>query len=393
MDIDPANPGFRVVDVTNPLQPTVVGKWGAFNAGLSPGTWFGQGHMPATFAHSPRASEDGMTAYVSYWDLGTVTLDISDPTAPTFVSHTIFPADAEGNAASAVPYSVGGRDFLLQDDEDWNSRGATASVVVGGTEIGIAHEHEFTPPLGLEPQGQIAGRVTRPARQGCEERDYKGLRTQGRIAVVKTFLTAFGPPVPKPACGQNRQERVAARLGAALVLHDWISPDSTPQWWDWGPPDIPVLFTDHATARKVVENGRAKLVAGPPSWGFLRVFDADTGEQVASFDDLPYVHDLDYRPMYWYAYKVEVRGDIAYSSWYSHGVVALDLSPLAAATPRDPVRVGQFVPEGNETSPSEEFPPGVADVWGVFVRESDGLVFMSDATSGLWIVRPTGPAA
>ncbi len=55
--------------------------------------------------------------------------------------------------------------------------------------------------------------------------------------------------------------------------------------------------------------------------------------------------------------------------------------------------VGQFVPKGNKTSPSEEVPPGIGNVWGVFVRDSDGLVFLSDFTSGLWIVRPTGPAA
>jgi hypothetical protein len=31
-------------------------------------------------------------------------------------------------------------------------------------------------------------------------------------------------------------------------------------------------------------------------------------------------------------------------------------------------------------------------VWGVFARE-DGVVFASDMVTGLWIVRPTGPAA
>jgi len=31
-------------------------------------------------------------------------------------------------------------------------------------------------------------------------------------------------------------------------------------------------------------------------------------------------------------------------------------------------------------------------VWGVAVR-SDNVIFVSDLGSGLWIIRPTGPAA
>jgi hypothetical protein len=379
-----------VIDVTDPTQPAIVGGWGAGQEGLSPGPAYGQGSFGAMFGHSARASADGKTAYVSYWDLGVVTLDISDPTSPTFVGYTNFPADAEGNAHSVVPYSVGGRDFLLQNDEDWDPRGS-ASVIVAGIDIGVASESQDTPALALEPHGQISGRVARPARQGCEKADYEGIRTEGRIALVKTYLS-FGDE-RQPACRQRAQDRVAARLGAALVLHDWISQDTSPQWWDSSDVRIPVLFTDHHTARQIVSDGRAKLVAGEPSWGFLRVFDADTGEQVATFDDLPYVHKLRSPPGYWMIQNTEVRGDMAYSSWLSHGVVALDLSPLAKATPGDPVLAGQFVPRGSPNPPSEEVAPYVANVWGVFVRESDGLVFLSDMASGLWIVRPTGPAA
>ena len=64
--------------------------------------------------------------------------------------------------------------------------------------------------------------------------------------------------------------------------------------------------------------------------------------------------------------------------------------------------VGQFAPPGTifEPPPGEP-PPGEPPpeafvqpplVWGVAVRE-DGVIFASDILSGLWIVRPTGPAA
>jgi hypothetical protein len=142
----------------------------------------------------------------------------------------------------------------------------------------------------------------------------------------------------------------------------------------------------------MVRAGRARLVAQEPSWGFLRVFDANTGEQVASFSDLPYVHDLEGAPGFWSIHNTEVNGDVAYSAWYTHGIVAVDLAPLAAATVGDPVLVGQFVPEGFP-APTPILIDDVPSVWGVFVRASDDLVFASDMAGGLWIVRPEGDAA
>ena len=121
------------------------------------------------------------------------------------------------------------------------------------------------------------------------------------------------------------------------------------------------------------------------------MFDADSGEEVTKFDDLRYVHDLEGPIGFWSIHNTEVRGDRAYSAWYSHGIVALDLSPLAAATPGNPVMVGQFVPEADVPPSTEFLPPGVPIVWGVFTGAS-GLVYVSDIASGLWIVDPTGPA-
>src|SRR5919197_3037541 len=83
----------------------------------------------------------------------------------------------------------------------------------------------------------------------------------------------------------------------------------------------------------------------------------------------------------------------SYASWYSNGVVALDLSPLNQATPGDPVKVGQFLPAGGTSKVPGFIPSGIPIVWSVAIRPSDNVVFVSDMNSGLWIVRPTGPAA
>jgi hypothetical protein len=90
-----------------------------------------------------------------------------------------------------------------------------------------------------------------------------------------------------------------------------------------------------------------------------------------------------------------VSGHIAYLSWYSDGVRAVDISD-----PGNPVEIGSFVIGGDTHKSSESLAAlrnsGHRDhvedtgepetfVWGVFVE--DGLIFLSDEMTGLWIVR------
>jgi len=249
------------------------------------------------------------------------------------------------------------------------------------------------PGAGALPSAPAAfGFGLKRAREGCSPSDYGSAPVQKRIAVVKTYFTVFDSKRHRAACGPGRQERVAQRLGAAAVVHDFIARNTSPQFFSF--PQgirIPVLFTDHTTALGMVQAGRASLQAQQPAWGYLRVFDATTGQQVAKFDALPYVRTLSSPLGAWSIHNNEVRGNRTYASWYTHGIVALDLTPLNSATPGDPVLVGQFVPDG-ATSHSD-FLPSTPIVWGVAIRASDGLIFASDMNSGLWIVSATGPAA
>jgi hypothetical protein len=136
----------------------------------------------------------------------------------------------------------------------------------------------------------------------------------------------------------------------------------------------------------MVAAGKAQLKAQRPTWGFLRVFDSATGKQVAKFDKAPNVGALPPPEGFWSIHNTEVAGDHAYSSWYTNGIVALDLRPLNDGDVENPKMVGQFVPTAGGVSP---FP----SVWGVAIRRSDNVIFASDEGSGLWIVRPTGKAA
>jgi hypothetical protein len=379
---DPSGHGdFMIVDVTNPSAPVMVSEWGAGENGFSRGPFWGQGEFGTMFGHSARASDDGMKAYVSYWDLGVLTFDISDPSNPVLLSRTEYAPTADGNAHSMTPYEVGGREFILQIDEDFEPRDPAVVLVKG--DRGIASESPGDSPLWLEPGHRVKAHVVRAANQGCIVSDFPA-NAEGRIAVVRTPVPFFDPGGgEEPLCLQQEQEAAAEAAGARAVVHDFIAENTTPQWFDFGSVGIPALFTDHETAELMVAAGKATLRALRPSWGFLRIFDADTGQQVAKFDRAPNVHTLPAPEGSWSIHNTEVVGDHSYSSWYTNGVIALNLDRLRKG--KDPKMVGQFVPE--------PAPDQVAGVWGVVIRPSDNVMFVSDEGSGLWIIRATGKAA
>jgi hypothetical protein len=114
----PGEPDFRIIDISDPSNPVKVGEWGAW-AELGVYPFSGQGNeFPASFTHSVITNRKATTAYLSYWDLGTVILDISDPADPLFVGRTEYPPEAEGNAHSA--WLGNGGHLLIQTDEDFD---------------------------------------------------------------------------------------------------------------------------------------------------------------------------------------------------------------------------------------------------------------------------------
>ena len=78
-----------------------------------------------------------------------------------------------------------------------------------------------------------------------------------------------------------------------------------------------------------------------------------------------------------------VRGDQAFSSWYSDGIVWWTL-----ADPRAPRLRGQFVPPARP-DPQGVF-PRIPLVWGVYLDSAQDLVLASDINSGLWLLRARG---
>jgi hypothetical protein len=77
---------FRIVDATDPRQPRQVADWGVYSGLKLKDADLRVLGSPVVYCHSVAVSEDGRYAFLSYWDAGYVTLDISDPGTPRFVS-------------------------------------------------------------------------------------------------------------------------------------------------------------------------------------------------------------------------------------------------------------------------------------------------------------------
>jgi hypothetical protein len=112
---------LRVVDVTDPRQPFEIADWGARrDAGLPVGTGAQcvpacRGAVPQAFLHSVALSPDGRTAYLSYWDLGVIVLDVAEPNIPRFIGHFAEPSASEGNTHS-VSLAHEGKLALVGDE-------------------------------------------------------------------------------------------------------------------------------------------------------------------------------------------------------------------------------------------------------------------------------------
>ena len=402
---------LRIVDISDPKDPWEVSSWGIIADSSLPivagndevsNSFQGLGQLPEYFAHSVRAADGGMTAYVSYWDGGVLKLDIGDPAHPELVARTTFPLPADGDAHSMTTLDVRGHRFILQNDEDNDpftppvlTSSATGATKFLGTE-------EWWAPTKLTDSGQISGFVF-DAGRGCRAQNFAG--AAGKVVLLDSvdpsyvgIIDGWGP-VP---CEIGHQVVLAAKAGAKAVVSNLVSPGDADAFifpGDLGEVQdsakgMPIIqisnIDDEAHAiREALESRpvRVHLTPAAPTHGFVRVFQEDIGRdrdgdgvvelrQVGKFDELPNVAGtIDTPPGVWAVHNTEVRGRRAYSSWYSNGIVALNLD-----TPAHPRRVGRFAP-----------PDPL--VWGVAIDPETGILYVSDMRSGLWIVRPTGKAA
>jgi hypothetical protein len=127
-------PAVQLVDVTDPRRPAEVLAWSKTVAPFS-----GTGCLPVKFAHSARFENRGQTLYVSYWDAGTILLDLADLAHPTEVATVQIPTPDGDNHSMTI--ANGGR-WLVINPEDFSPSSCGTSW--GGS--GVAWVYDNSDP-------------------------------------------------------------------------------------------------------------------------------------------------------------------------------------------------------------------------------------------------------
>lgn len=147
---EPNQFGFHIYDVTHPHAPVEVGGWSACRDLHRCTPLNGPpGRDVRYFVHSVITNATATRAYLSYWNFGTVILDISDPAHPRYLGRT---PPGQGNVHSAWLADRGR--ILLETHEVPHGRAVVWNIVHP------AHPRRLATirlPARLQPGGTFTG--------------------------------------------------------------------------------------------------------------------------------------------------------------------------------------------------------------------------------------------
>ena len=403
---------FQIFDITDPSSPSFAGFWGAEELAF-PGVNFatlndedmifdaldylfdGSGTSANRFLHDITVSQDGSRAYLSSWDAGLVLLDISDPTDPTLIS-VAEPPDAgpggEGNSHATWPNADGS--IVVETTEDFEHERLAVTVVSGDLASSVfegIEDVEGPPPPRFADVGVISPVEAVFVGQGCDTNNFNfgdapGIfdpylnDPSGKVAVVEITGCTFASKLAR-----------AEAAGALAVLIANNTPSAGPfsNATFQGIGGIPGMFISTAAGDAFAASPTGNIVVIDPNvttfnpWGFVRIWDysdptnpvlASTFNTVNSLNDSgPPNPDGTYS-----AHNVIVEGDRAYLSWYSDGVLVLDISD-----PYNPVQIARYHGEGPEFEAQNG---GIQDVWGIYKEPGSPLIYASDRNGGLYLL-------
>lgn len=126
---------FVIVDVSDPANPEELYQFDPGEVVDHDNYFFDDEHgvRRNAFAHSVIADQTGRYAYISFWDLGTVILDMRDPENPEYIGRTSFEAHVQGAAHSAA--LAKGGNILIETREVFNPHRAGYETGWGYTRI------------------------------------------------------------------------------------------------------------------------------------------------------------------------------------------------------------------------------------------------------------------
>ena len=410
----------RIVDVTDPKQPSQLGAWPPL--GQRPPSFSPNGCGPFSHSHSAEFYDGGNRALVSFMDAGLFDLNVSQANAMNQASRYAYPETRaeEGNAGFATATVVDGATVALLSEEGWwptntrlkiDSPAAVAGEKYACQGLPTIFEQTGQAPLWKRPNATIASEIVYGGR-GCPARGTAASPTpedpwpvdpRGKIVLLDTNkVNATQPDIAQQACNNTVKMNRAQQAGALAVLFGRVQSapfSASPQGVGWGGEwkglTIPGLSIDEGDANALRTALCPRLVDGlcnggtpvtgsvvdqPGAWGGLRVLevDPDTGMRQLALIRSP--HGATFPPPDAGVYapgRAIADGHTAYVAWHSDGLRVIDLS----ASP--PEEVAHFVPP-DKPDPSGTL-PAKASVIGVAFGTHNRIV-ITDQNSGLYVL-------
>ncbi len=411
------------VDISKPQSPKLLTITGALD-------WIPQG---ANLDQTETGSSAGIfnhdvwvevidgtpIAVVSYWDLGFVTLDVSDPANPVFLDDSTYPDPEpivgepyEGNAHAAV--FGGNGDYIFGGDEDFSPDSFAIGYDGTNYPAGIAL-------FGPDP-ATLSGTVVWSGGAGCTVGDIPAASEDGQVALIQRGVCDFSLK------GYNAEQQGydgfvvandAARGDDLLNMSLGALPE----------PQIPGVFVGYSTGETIKDSPGLPISASSifDGWGYLHIinntggnvvtpvdgaasgntatiaqmgelgyyapaeaveeFDADGNRYGTDFGDLT-MHNIEADPLTQDAVPSFDEGPRMFVSWYSLGMRAVEYRPGhyhdnsggEGSYSENVHEVGRWIDED-----------GGSNFWGVHVDEMEigdettQVILASDRNNGLYI--------
>ncbi|MDQ4142297.1 MAG: hypothetical protein M3198_00895 [Actinomycetota bacterium] len=414
-----------IMDISDPGQPKMIAETGLPE-------WEGvevDANGENAFHHDMwyRRVNGHAVLAVSYWDAGWVFLNVDDPANPTVLYDTNYPetdllgyAPPEGNAHQGE-WSRDG-EYWLGTDEDFSPFRSDFDIT-SGPNAGDFEGGEFgwTVPIAQNFEGDTARGTTVWGGTGCLEdvnnngisdrdevpdaSDYDQFYEEGeeRILVLTRGVCFFSIKVESGElhgwdvvlignshagsgsgefpdayiCGSKGHEydpTISAGCIGHRAMHQLFNDEPYYGTQPHEGSDMPPIGT-------VGED--AAMTSEFDGWGYLNLFDYDTGEYIDSYAPnavLSRDKAFGFGTMSIHEIATDLRrgSNLGYVAWYSIGLRVVRWG-------EDGIRsVGSYRNVGGN------------DFWGVSLQKRGRrapLIHMSDRDSGLWILKYTGPGA
>ncbi|MGI9602858.1 MAG: PA domain-containing protein, partial [Acidimicrobiales bacterium] len=410
------------IDISDPANPIPINlTYGALDW-LAEGVNLDQvetGQSAGIFNHDVWVDRiDGRDiAVISYWDLGFVTVDVTDPANPVFLGDSTYPATDplgrpyEGNAHAAVFGGEG--EYIFGGDEDFDPAAIGVTFNGVGYEAGPAN---FGPSADEVP---LAGDVIWTGGEGCTVDEIPPATGSDQVALIQRgscfFSVKAAHATTQGYAGYVVANNEAGGDGVLTMAAGDLADQVT----------IPGAFVGFSTG-ELMKAGGSVSDFGPilfDGWGYLRILN-NAGSAMTVPDrspgpdptiDVPQLHEIGYYApaetlenfnpddptefgdLTMHNIEVDPRnqdltptfdfGPRMFVSWYSLGMRALEYRPgHFHANQRgegsyswNVHEVGRFIAEDG------------SNFWGVHVEtamidgEEEQIILASDRNTGLWI--------